>query len=484
MPTALPRAALLFWGLCLACFSTFAQENSLIMGRIDHLGLVKEVEINLNERYLNNKNVVHTAAVSEEGYFVFPLTLHEPQLLTLTYSRNQTLLYLEPRDTLEIITDANSFPHAIQFEHRSGANNTHLKQYLQQNPTELNALRLKQSRSRGPYWYINAPDMDRLMLASTPKQFRHHMALRKAEALANLDSYVRSHPDALTPSYREFIRTEIIYNWAYHLLLFGDVFRNRYAIDDSFFDFLTEVPLQNGYIGNYWYRHFVQAYLVFQQARQQETPPTEVEQYQLAGTLFTDKARAFLQSEILVRGFRAKQVEALRREYWDFSDHNAYPQFDEKVARVYYQIMKYAAGELAPDFVLTDPNDRPVSLHQYQGQVVYLNFWASWCRPCMAKLEQLRAIQGRLEEAGVVFLHVSLDRDRSTWLETLTHRDLRGVQVWANGDVESEVAQDYEIKILPQYYLIDKRGNFAAKPRDHDLIEIESVLLRLNASSP
>ncbi len=484
MSLFLPRTALFLLSLCLPLLSSYAQENTLVMGRIDNLGLVKEIEINVNEKYLNDKNVVYTAAVTDEGYFAFPLAINEPQLVTLTYSRNKALIYLEPQDTLEVITDANSFPFTMRFDHRGGANNTHLKKYFEQHPPELNAFKLKQYRSRGSYWYVNTPTMDRLMLASTPDQFRQKMALRKKQAFADLDFFMQNNPSALTPAFRDFISSEIIYDWAYHLLLYGDVFKNRFGITESFFDFLDEVPLQNENIGNYWYRHFLQAYLCYRYAAQEEkTGNTYVNQYKLAKNIFQGKALAFLQSEMLVRGFRAKQVEALQRQYWDFSDHNPYPQFDEKVMQNYYQVMKYAAGSLAPDFTLADPTGRPVSLHHYQGKVIYLNFWASWCRPCMAKIRQLQSIQEKLEQQGIVFLHVSLDRDKQTWVETIRRNNMKGIQVLANGDIESEVARDYEIKILPQYYIIDKHGNFAAKPREHDLLEIESVLLRLNRSA-
>ena len=322
--------------------------------------------------------------------------------------------------------------------------------------------------------------MDRLMLANIPRDFEQKMALRKEQAFSELDFFISNNPGALTPAFRNFIASEILYDWAYHMLLYGDVFRNRFGITEDFFDFLDEVPLQNESIGNYWYRQFLQAYLCFQYAKTENTGNAFAGQYDMATQLFDKKAKAYLQSEMLVRGFRADEVEALQRKYWDFSDHNPYPELDNKVMSVYYQVMKYAEGSLAPDFTLADPNGQLISLHQYKGKVVYLNFWASWCRPCMAKMDQLKAIQEELERQGIVFLNVSLDRQKETWLNTLRERNIGGYNVFANGDIKSDVAKNYQIKILPQYYIIDKLGNFADKPKEHDLLEVESILLSLN----
>ncbi len=466
--------------LLLVTASLYAQDNTLVMGQLNNIGLVTEIEINVNEKYLNNEQVVYTAEVNSDGRFAFPLEINEAQLVTLSYSRNRTLIYLEPNDTLEIKADANSFPYSMTFGHRSGANNTQLKKYYEVHPPETDPFQMKQYRSGGTYWYINTSSMERMMAANIPDQFRQKMNLRKQKALANFDFFVQNNPDALTPQFRDFMSSEIIYDWAYHLLLYGTVYKNKFGIKADFFDFLDEVPLQGESIGNYYYREFLKAYLCHRFVASNNTGNPYAGQYDMAADYFSGKPLAFLQSDMITRGFRANEVEALQRKYWDFTDHNIYPQFNNKVVDVYYKIMKYAEGSLAPDFTLEDKNGQAVSLSSYKGKVVYLNFWASWCKPCMAKMDQLRSIQAKLEQEGIVFLNVSLDRQKDTWLNTLSSKGIGGINVLANGDIESDVARSYQIKILPQYYIIDRNGYFANKPKEHDLIEIESLLSQLN----
>jgi cytochrome c biogenesis protein CcmG/thiol:disulfide interchange protein DsbE len=75
-------------------------------------------------------------------------------------------------------------------------------------------------------------------------------------------------------------------------------------------------------------------------------------------------------------------------------------------------------GEMAPDFTVQDA-DRKVTLSQFRGQVVVLNFWATWCPPCVDELPSMINMQGRMREKGVTVLAVSIDVDADTYQRSL-----------------------------------------------------------------
>src|SRR5512141_2152842 len=75
-------------------------------------------------------------------------------------------------------------------------------------------------------------------------------------------------------------------------------------------------------------------------------------------------------------------------------------------------------GEVAPDFSVKD-SVRSVSLHDLKGQVVVLNFWATWCPPCVDEMPSLVAAQGRLKDRGVTVLAVSVDVDEAAYKKFL-----------------------------------------------------------------
>ncbi|MEM9819846.1 MAG: TlpA disulfide reductase family protein [Bacteroidota bacterium] len=457
----------------------WAQPNTLVTGKVSNPNaLIKIIDLQANTRYIDNNIEKYSSNILADGTFAFAVEIKEPQYVSLTYSRNKGMIYLEPNDTLHIEFDGQSFPFSMQFSGRSGNNNTFLYQYFKAHPQEWDPFKFTQYR-KGIYWYSNSPEMNRMMQSSPESTFQQKMALRKEKAYAALDFYVSNHPNQLTPTFKEFISTEILYDWAYHMLLYGHVFKNKHQVSNAFFSFVNEVPLNGDVIGNYWFREFLLAHLayLYEQSGEKEYPYRD--QYDLSKHIFVGRSLAFIQSEMIYRAFNAKKTDEILGRYWDFIDNTEYLEFEAKVNSIYQKVMRYAEGSPAHPFQLKDINGQSVSLSQFQGKVVYLNFWASWCRPCMNKMRQFKPMMKELEKQGVVFVNVSLDRNSNDWQNAVQSWQFNGVHVLAPGDINSDIASTYEVKILPQYYIINKYGSFAQRPKKNDVNSIRSTLLDL-----
>jgi cytochrome c biogenesis protein CcmG, thiol:disulfide interchange protein DsbE len=111
-------------------------------------------------------------------------------------------------------------------------------------------------------------------------------------------------------------------------------------------------------------------------------------------------------------------------------------------------------GDPAKDFTVQD-SDRRVSLNQFRGQVVVLNFWATWCPPCIEELPSMATMQDRMRSRGIVVLGVSIDVDEDAY-----HRFLRqrGVNFLTVRDPEQKVATMYGTTGWPETYIIDRQG--------------------------
>ena len=111
-------------------------------------------------------------------------------------------------------------------------------------------------------------------------------------------------------------------------------------------------------------------------------------------------------------------------------------------------------GSAAKDFSLRD-SDRNVTLTQFRGQVLVLNFWATWCPPCEEELPSLMRMQDRLRARGVTVLGVSIDVDGDAY-----HRFLqqRGVNFMTIRDPEQKIPSLYGTSGWPETYIIDRQG--------------------------
>ena len=135
-------------------------------------------------------------------------------------------------------------------------------------------------------------------------------------------------------------------------------------------------------------------------------------------------------------------------------------------------------GSPAKDFSVQD-SDRTVTLNQFKGQIVVLNFWATWCPPCVEELPSLMIMQERMRKRGVVVLGVSIDVDGDAYHRFLK---LHGINFLTVRDPEQKVAGMYGTSGWPETYIIDRQGVMRRKfvgPVDWNEPEIVDFLNKL-----
>lgn len=111
-------------------------------------------------------------------------------------------------------------------------------------------------------------------------------------------------------------------------------------------------------------------------------------------------------------------------------------------------------GSPAKDFSVQD-SDHQVSLSQFKGQVVILNFWATWCPPCIEETPSMIDMQNRLRAKGVIVVGVSIDVDNDAYHRFIRQRNINFVTV---RDPEQKVAAMYGTTGWPESYIIDRKG--------------------------
>lgn len=142
-------------------------------------------------------------------------------------------------------------------------------------------------------------------------------------------------------------------------------------------------------------------------------------------------------------------------------------------------------SEEVPNFTFT-ANGRSQELRDFRGQVVVLNFWATWCPPCVAEMPSLERLHQRLRDRGVVVLGVNVDEDPAAYENFLrTHN----ITFPNHRDPEKRISTLYGTFMYPETYIIDPQGRLVRKVEgalewdDPQVIEFLTSLLDAPARS-
>lgn len=119
---------------------------------------------------------------------------------------------------------------------------------------------------------------------------------------------------------------------------------------------------------------------------------------------------------------------------------------------------------IAPEFTLKDIDGNEVKLSDFKGKVVYLDIWATWCRPCLQQMKYGKAVKKHYHESNdVVFININVDRGSETWRNYVTKKNIGGVNLYSQGGNEQEIGIRYKANAIPKFIIIDKNGRIATE---------------------
>jgi peroxiredoxin len=118
------------------------------------------------------------------------------------------------------------------------------------------------------------------------------------------------------------------------------------------------------------------------------------------------------------------------------------------------------AGDKAPDFTVTADSGQTFTVHNFNGKLLLLNFWATWCAPCVEEVPSLNQLARQLGPQGLVVLGVSVDKDPKAYRNFLQHFP---VSFQTSRDPDEKVNLKYGTIQFPESYLIDRNGKVVEK---------------------
>ncbi len=119
-------------------------------------------------------------------------------------------------------------------------------------------------------------------------------------------------------------------------------------------------------------------------------------------------------------------------------------------------------GGTVPEIALPDAVDSIIKLSDFNGKVVLIDFWASWCAPCRAANPYIQKLYKKYNAKGFEVFAVSLDVKKESWLKAVKADKLTYTQVLDISGWNSKVAEKFFVNELPTNFLLDRSGKIVA----------------------
>ncbi len=405
---------------------------------------------NFTESYilLNSKGLSDTIKLKEDKTFTYKVLLDKPALYTLRAYRTQAQVYLNPGDSMFVSIDFANIQDGPKY---TGANVT-VNQFLFGRNKAVRGL-------LGNWEDLYGKDKE---------EFGLKLDTIKMNLLGMLDS-IKTASKAIINLEKAKIDYFILGIKSNYPEYNAEVNGVPFKADSADYSFFEGFDPNNSYHMMFDdYTNLVNKYVMNKVSKVvnldelQEQPAGERFSQMFSvidSTISNPEIRDYLKHNELIDELQFGKFYELSSIVDSFLAGCKTDGYKHKISVIYNNKMKLAPGKPAPAFQYKDINGKLVSLADFKGKLVYIDFWATWCGPCKYELPYLEKLQEAYKGKKIVFISMSLDDDMAAWENKVKGEKMKGVQLHADGAWASDAAVGYQIKGIPTFYLIDANGN-------------------------
>jgi len=420
--------------------------------------------------------------VAKDGHFEKAVEMEGPQNFIVGLNGFQTTFYVKPKDTIRISFDKNNFSKTLSIKGNSEKRTKELNFNFQFSHRFLSKQMALVKNLSGPFTREDSlAGIDSIKVSWVNREYNEECDF------INRDS-------SLDKQIRQLFKQQAFYHWTYEMAI--RMFLNRMS---AFLTFeLTEgagstlIDVSNRYIPQYRilnldhfyripeYREFLNLFCNIYYGGIHSPKPfwqhtggskedinanwLESSYYQAMANLNYYPIRDWYITNMIIKNFRYLQLpfEKIEKVMLDFLPVCKNQDYKDEILKVYNDTKKYVPGKPAPDFTLNSENGKAVSLADFRGKVVLLDFWGVHCGPCIADFgDAVPKVHEKYKGKNVVFLNICVEDTEENWKEAIKKYKVEGVNVFAKDWSDNPVCKAYGIESIPHYILIDKDGNFA-----------------------
>lgn len=233
---------------------------------------------------------------------------------------------------------------------------------------------------------------------------------------------------------------------------------NKIAVEQRV---LEGIDFQVDFLLDYeFYTNFLQTYIYYQYLRgQTEETKADFAMYDISNSFLQNESRDWVLCKLLLNAHREQNTLLAEKKFFSLKQTASNKLFIKTVEELYGSTLTFNPDGAAPNFTLKSSSGEEVQLSDFRGKVVYISFWASWCKPCLTGFIKSEGIRHQLMDRGVVLLNVCLDDTEDKWQRTMMRIPMPGTNLYASSNTPLKLK--YDLSRLPAYYIVDKAGNFA-----------------------
>lgn len=431
--------------------------------------IVNPVTRTLTVEYVYNhftgEDTFFQADVKSDGTFSTALNIDCPTVIFLSHGGKKLQVFVEngqpfhfsfnavnPQKSLDVFWE-QTLPNTAQ---HTSQNNQLFSQYYQEYKTNQNENLLFVG---GLGAKVNNEELHYYQTHNGNENFKYIQEKKKG-VLDFLEEKKKEFPQATTAY--EYIKTDIIYYWNTQLAMFAKSLnpsnQEAYEQEMSFFNIKDEQIFNHPQ-----FLMFLNIYAM----KSCETSK-ELNFYKDVKTIYGcikrnddlgPPVKEEMLGKLLYLNMRSEAITEVTPLFNDFMKTVQSSKIIDSLVKKYEKINQFKDGVTAPTFELKNQYGESISLNDLRGKMVFLSFWANWCKPCIRNMENSRDIKAALANESIEFVYVSIDNQEDLWQNSEIVKTESGTHLWADRRF-APILKAYKVAVLPKYYLIDKEGKF------------------------
>jgi thiol-disulfide isomerase/thioredoxin len=394
--------------------------------------------------------------IDPAGNFIIQTELTKPGIYRLEISNQFTHVFIVPGDRITVQGDFRNMKSGSQFKGDHANENNFL-------------VSLEQVKSNLPFGGYEA------FYGQTEQAFIQAVEERSNALVAEIQGYQKKN-EPFDDVFLDMINDEISYDAAIMKLNYPNLHKyftssDTFTVSDTYESFLQNIDIdsdENLFLPSY--PEFLNVYLSYkiQDEDSGSTDHYSLRKYKAIDALFQQplvKSKLYFDVMNELFSVSVNDAFALLDDYLQKQSNDKYREQIQFTANEWANLRK---GMPAPEWSGRDRNGKVINSKNYAGKVVYLDIWATWCGPCIQEIPHLDDLHEQFKgEDDIVFISISIDQDIAAWRNYLSQKNLKGIQLFAEGNWSSSLVSAFNIRGIPRFIIIGKNGTIvdATAPR-------------------